>query len=117
MVGIKEINESTKALLRNQKYNEALRNLQNELDKQPNQIDLLSLASDICRASGDYVRALDYAQRLVAHHPHDWSGYLRQAQDKLSLGQLHSYLETPATESCQPPSDQEHYRLLSLIHI
>ena len=49
MVGIKEINESTKALLRNQKYNEALRNLQNELDKQPNQIDLLSLASDICR--------------------------------------------------------------------
>ena len=90
MIGLKEINESVKALLRNQKYDEASRNLQSELVKQPNQIDLLNLASDICRASGDYSRALNYAQRLVVHHPHDWSGYLRQAQDRLSLGQFHS---------------------------
>ena len=111
MVGLEEINASAKALLRSQKYDEALRNLESELVKQPNQLDLLNLASDICRASGDYSRALDYAQRLVAHHPHDWSGYLREAQDRLALGQFHSYVETPTTEPCQPPSDPEHHRL------
>ena len=111
MVGLEEINASAKALLRSQKYDEALRNLESELVKQPNQLDLLNLASDICRASGDYSRSLDYAQRLVAHHPHDWSGYLREAQDRLALGQFHSYVETPTTEPCQPPSDPEHHRL------
>ena len=47
MVGLEEINASAKALLRSQKYDEALRNLQSELVKQPKQLDLLNLASDI----------------------------------------------------------------------
>jgi hypothetical protein len=56
------------------------------LEKLPNQLDLLRIASDVYRASGDIQESLTYAQLLTKFDPENSDGFIRTFQDKFSLG-------------------------------
>jgi tetratricopeptide (TPR) repeat protein len=58
------------------------------LEKFPNQINLLTTASDVYRASGDLTTSLDYAELLTNHHPDQWLGYQRTAQNLVALKRI-----------------------------
>ena len=68
-------------------FAEAQEKVQAGLEKFPNQINLLVIATDIYRASGDRKKSLEYSELLITH-PDNWNGYGRAAQDKLSLGRF-----------------------------
>jgi tetratricopeptide (TPR) repeat protein len=70
------------------RLDEAQVKIQEGLEKIPNQINILSVANHIYRASGNYQKALEYAQSLIAHHPESWAGYGRAVEDLMSLGRL-----------------------------
>jgi tetratricopeptide (TPR) repeat protein len=72
-------------LLALKRFDEAQIKMQEGLDRFPNQITILSIASDVYRASGNRQKALDFAQGLIYHHPGNWIGYGRAAQDLLAL--------------------------------
>ncbi len=66
-------------------FEEAQARVQEGLNKLPNQINILQIASDICRASGSWEKSLDYANTLILHYPSDWIGYGKSAQDLVAL--------------------------------
>ena len=59
--------------------------IQSGLEKIPNQVNLLTIATDVYRASGDREMSLEYAELLITHHPDNWNGYGRAAQDLFAL--------------------------------
>ena len=58
------------------------------LEKFPHQLNLLIIASDVYRASGDLEKSLDYAELLITHHPDQRFGYIRSAQNLVALKQF-----------------------------
>lgn len=58
------------------------------LRKMPNHLVLLAIANDIFRASGDRKTALEFANGMMTHHPDDWNGYCRTAQDLTVLNRF-----------------------------
>jgi hypothetical protein len=75
-------------LLQDKKFSEAYARVNQGLEKMNNHVHLLVVATDICRAWGHHDKSLEYSQLLVAHHPGDWYGYARVAQDLLALDRL-----------------------------
>lgn len=70
------------------RFDAARKKIQTGLEKIPNQLNLLTIAANLCRASGDRETALKYAELLIAHHPENWSGYGRAAQDLFYLNRV-----------------------------
>ena len=64
---------------------EAQAAIQQGLRKMPTQEGLIRVANQVFRASGDYAKALEYAELLITHRPGDWNGYYLAAQDKMVL--------------------------------
>ena len=62
-------------------FDKAIEVIKKGLERFPNQLNLLTSASDIFRASGDRKQSLLYANLLIKHHPDNCSGYLASAQD------------------------------------
>lgn len=73
-------------LVKLKRFHKAQAQVGEGLRRNPNQPNLLAIAADISRASGDRSQALKYAELLIRHHPSNWSGYALAAQDRLSLG-------------------------------
>jgi tetratricopeptide (TPR) repeat protein len=71
-----------------QRLDEAQSQINAGLEIFPNQLNLLIIASNVYRASGDRSKSLEYAQLLIKHHPSSWNGYARAAQDLVSLQRL-----------------------------
>jgi hypothetical protein len=67
------------------RFDEAQAKVQEGLIKLPKHINLLQIANDVYRASGNREKSLVYANSLIFHHPGDWSGYGRSAQDLAAL--------------------------------
>ena len=66
-------------------FEEARDKIQAGLEKNPNQVNLLTIATDVYRASGDHEKSLEYSELLITHHPDNWNGYGRAAQDLVAL--------------------------------
>lgn len=77
--------EEAKQLLLIKQFEEAQAKIDEGLQCIPNQRNLLTIASDISRASRDRERSLSYAQCLIEHDPGNWNGYGRAAQDLITL--------------------------------
>ena len=90
-------------LLALMQFAEAKEKIQAGLEKLPNQLNLLTIATDVYRASGDREKSLEYSELLITHHPGNWNGYGRAAQDKLSLGRFEPGEHQKQMERCQPP--------------
>ena len=67
------------------RFDEAQHQIQQGLEKLPNQVNLLTIATDIYRASGNSEKSLEFSQQLISHHPENWNGYGRAAQDLVAL--------------------------------
>lgn len=78
--------DKTKELLESKNLSATAAELTVGLDKFPNQLNLLIIASDVYRASGDREKSLEYARLLVKHYPHQPNGYIRSAQDLIESG-------------------------------
>jgi len=86
------------------RFKKARAKIQEGLKKVPIQIDFLTVAIDVYRASGDREKALKYSEMLIAHFPQSWTGYVFAAQDKLSLGKFQPLEYQEQMALCQPPS-------------
>jgi len=80
-------------LLKLVRLDDAIEKVQAGLIKNPNQLNLLMIATDICRASGNYKKSLEYAELLIAHHPDNIQGYGRATQDLIKLKRLDDAME------------------------
>ena len=58
------------------------------LEKIPNQVNLLTIANDICRASGDRENSLKYSELLISHHPGNIDGYRRVTEDLIAIDRI-----------------------------
>ncbi len=67
------------------RFDEALSKLIAGLEKFPNHLNLLIIATDVHRASGNREKSLGYSELLITHHPENWNGYARAAQDLIFL--------------------------------
>ena len=72
-------------LLALKRYKEAQDKIQAALEKKPNQANILTIAADVYRATGDYKKSLEYSELLITRHPDNWKGYTRAAQDLSTL--------------------------------
>jgi tetratricopeptide (TPR) repeat protein len=80
-----ECDRSARDLMALKRFDEAQAKIKEGLEKMPNQIRLLMTASDVYRALGNREKSLEYAERLITHHPGDWNGYGKSAQDLMAL--------------------------------
>jgi len=87
MVEWKLIENAARDFLKANKLKEAEEVIAFGLKSFPNQINLLIVASDVYRASGNYMSSLEQAKLLVKHYPHQPSGYIRSAQDLIDSGE------------------------------
>ena len=69
------------------------------------------IATDICRASGNCKKSLEYAELLIAHHPDNFQGYGRATQDLLKLKRLDDAMEKIQTGLERIP---DHFNLLTI---
>jgi len=67
------------------RFEDAQANIQAGLEEFPDQLNLLTIATDVYRASGDREKSLEYSELLITHHPENWNGYGRAAQDLIAL--------------------------------
>ena len=67
------------------RFEEAQNQIVQGLDINPVHFKLLSIASDVARASGKPKKSLKYAKHLITCHPRHWSGYGRAAQDLIAM--------------------------------
>ncbi|MDB4336430.1 WcbI family polysaccharide biosynthesis putative acetyltransferase [Synechococcus sp. AH-603-M21] len=83
------------------RFEQAQEKIQAGLDKIPNQVNLLTIATDAYRASGDREKSLEYSELLITHHPDNWIGYGRAAEDLIALKRFEEALITvnKATET------------------
>ena len=77
--------DKTRKLLKSKKFTDAREELLTGLEKFPNQVNLLTIATDVFRASNDREKSLEYAELLITHHPDKPPGYIRSAQDLIAL--------------------------------
>ena len=66
------------------RYKEAQDKIQAALEKKPNQANILTIAADVYRATGDYKKSLNILELLITRHPDNWKGYTRAAIADLS---------------------------------
>ena len=71
--------------LNSKNFLEAKKEIDLGLKKIPNQFNLLSIATDVYRESGDREMSLKYAERLITHHTNHPSGYVFASQNLLAL--------------------------------
>lgn len=81
----KTYSDKIKDLLKSKNLSAAKEELLKGLDKIPNQSNLLLIATDVYRASGDRQKSLEYSELLITHHPDKPAGYIRSAQDLVAL--------------------------------
>ena len=74
-----------KSPLKSKKFIEAKVLILEALEKYPNHINLLTIASDIYRAVGNREKSMEYAELLITHHPKVGKGYLRATEDLIAL--------------------------------
>ena len=67
------------------RFEEAQKRIKLGLDKFPNQVNLLTIASDVYRASNNRTKSLEYAELLISHYPDKWNSYVRAAEDLIVL--------------------------------
>nr|WP_115094842.1 hypothetical protein [Synechococcus sp. UW106] len=72
-------------LLKSKNLSAAKEELAIGLEKAPNQVNLLTIATNVYRASGNREKSLEYAELLITHHPDNWNGYRLAAQDLVAL--------------------------------
>jgi hypothetical protein len=80
--------EAIRADLQAGQLEQATTRLGEALAAYPDQLWLLTTASDVYRAAGDYNTALFYAKQLLRLYPHTFHGYCRGAEDLARLGRL-----------------------------
>ena len=71
---------AAQALIALRRFEEAEVKIQAGLQALPKQLNLLIIATDICRSCKNYEKFLEYAEFLILHHPDDCNGYGRAAQ-------------------------------------
>ena len=81
----KTVVDKIKELQKSKNLSAAKEELSIGLDKFPNQFNLLNIATDVYRASGDRQKSLEYAELLITHFPDKPPGYIRSAQDLIAL--------------------------------
>ena len=77
--------DKIKEFLKSKNLGAAKKELAIGLEKLPNQVDLLTIATDVFRASNDLEKSLEYSELLITHHPENWNGYGRAAQNLVAL--------------------------------
>ena len=77
--------DKIKELLKSKNLSAAKEELATGLEKIPNQVNLLTIATDVYRASGDREKSLEYSELLITHYPDKRNGYGRTAQDLVAL--------------------------------
>ena len=75
----------SKALLKSNNIAKAQKEVSAGLEKHPNQANLLCIAIQAFRASDNRQESLEFAELLITHHPTNWKGYGRAAQDLVAL--------------------------------
>ena len=58
------------------------------LQRFPNQLNLLIIATDVFRSASDYRKSLECANLMIKNHPNLLEGYLRKAQDLIAMKRL-----------------------------
>ena len=74
-----------KFFLKSNKLTEAKTITLEALQKYPNHLNLLIIATDVYRAIGNREKSLEYAELLITHYPENWLGYARASQDLISI--------------------------------
>ena len=92
---------------------EAQQKIDQGLEKFPNHLNLLTIGSDVCRASKDLEGSFNYAELLIIHHPSHWNGYERAAED---LNSIKRFNKVQALEKIQEGL-QKHKNQLNLLTI
>ena len=77
-----------KNLLKLNLLEEARKEIEKGLKKIPNQTDLLFLASDVYRKLKNIEKSLEYSKLILNYNPKDWKGYVRNAQDLISINRF-----------------------------
>ena len=85
MVDWKEYASRTRNSLKSQNLLQAKQEIQYALEIYPNHLNLLIVANDVYRASDEREKSLEYSELLITHHPDNWNGYGRAAQDLFAL--------------------------------
>ena len=80
--------EAIRAALQEGRLEAAIARLSEALAACPDQLWLLTTASDVYRAAGQHYTALLYAQQLLRLYPHTFHGYCRGAGDLARLGRM-----------------------------
>ena len=75
-------------LLELKRFEEARRKIKEGLQKFPDQINLLIIAINICRASGNAEKSLKYSKKLITYYPNNWNGYVSSIQNLITLKRL-----------------------------
>ena len=99
-----------------ERFKEAQAKVQAGLEKFPNQINLLTIAYNAYRASGDREKSLEFAELLISHHPNNCNGYLLASQDKLSLGLFNPSDYKEKMTLCPPPAEKKQLALWNTIN-
>ena len=77
--------DRARELITLRQYDVAIDIVETALARFPNYVNLLTMMTDIYRASGDRKKSLEYANSLIRHHPERPSGYIRAAEDEIAL--------------------------------
>ena len=110
-----QVVQKTKDLLKSKDFTATKEELTAWLEKFPNQINLLTIANDAYRASGDLEMSLEFAEFLISHHPNNCNGYLLASQDKLSLGLFNPSDYKEKMTLCPPPAEKKRLALWNTI--
>ena len=85
MIYWKEKVDKVNIFLKSNDFIKAKQEIRAGLEKFPNQTNLLTIATEVYRSSGDREKSLDFSELLIKHHPANWNGYVRGAQDLIAL--------------------------------
>ena len=85
MIYWKEKVDKVNIFLKSNDFIKAKQEIRAGLEKFPNQTNLLTIATEVYRSSGDREKSLDLSELLIKHHPANWNGYVRGAQDLIAL--------------------------------
>lgn len=84
----KNFASKARLLVKHKKHSLALREVNSGLIKFPHHDVLLCIKSDIARTFGKHEDSLVCARELIEFYPDSWPGYVRAAQDLISLSRL-----------------------------
>ena len=88
MIDYKDFEDRIKNFLKVNKFLEAEQELQEGLDKFPNQLNLLVIATEVYRALGDSKKSLSYSEILLIHYPGNPIGYISKIHNFQKLLKL-----------------------------